>query len=125
MDRAVGALCRDNPVSVVSSLGCGGYILINPMQRVSALATAGVLPRRGQRVMENVSGCGGERNLKRHKRRSSLLSKSRSAMPAGRSGVFFEKGGGFFSDVFKRQAMPVIGIENETVGFLGGFEGVA
>ena len=51
--------------------------------------------------------------------------KSRIASAAGRSGVFFEKGRGLFSDVLHRQAMPVVGIENEAVGFLGGLEGVA
>src|SRR4030095_623427 len=76
-------------------------------------------------ILYYVIGCGGERKLKRHKRRNGLLSKSRSAIPAGRSGVFFEKSGGFLSDVFHRQAMPVIGIENKTVGYLGGLEGVA
>jgi hypothetical protein len=44
---------------------------------------------------------------------------------AGRSGVFFKKGGGFLSDVLRRQAMPVVGIKNETVGLLGGLEGIA
>jgi hypothetical protein len=51
--------------------------------------------------------------------------RSKSASTAGRSGGFFEKRGGFLSDVFERQAMAVIGIENEAVGFLGGLEGVA
>src|SRR5262249_1463934 len=44
---------------------------------------------------------------------------------ARRSGGFFEKGGGFFSDIFPRQAMAVIGIKNKAVGFLGGLKGVA
>jgi len=48
-----------------------------------------------------------------------------AANTAGRSGGFFEKGNGFLSDVFHRQAMPAIRIENEAVGFLGGLEGVA
>jgi hypothetical protein len=59
------------------------------------------------------------------RRRNSLSKRSKNARTAGRSGVFFEKGGSFFPDVFRRQAMAVIGIENEAVGFLGGLEGVA
>src|SRR5215469_5876481 len=43
-----------------------------------------------------------------------------TASMAGRSGVFFEESGGFFSNVFRWQAMPVIGIENEAVGLVGG-----
>jgi hypothetical protein len=31
--------------------------------------------------------------------------RSKNARTAGRSGVFFEKGGGFLSDVFRRQAI--------------------
>src|SRR5262245_11507142 len=49
----------------------------------------------------------------------------RCASSAGGSGVFFEKGCGFFSDVLNRQQMPIIGIENELVGFFRGLEGVA
>jgi hypothetical protein len=50
---------------------------------------------------------------------------SESTSTAGRSRVFFEKGSGLSSDVFRRQAMTVIGIENEAVGFTGGLKGVA
>jgi hypothetical protein len=58
-------------------------------------------------------------------RTEQLLEGSGSAVTAGRSRVFSEKGGGFFSNIFQRQAMPVIGIENEAVEYVGGFEGVA
>jgi hypothetical protein len=53
------------------------------------------------------------------------LEESRSFWTAGRAGVFFKKGDDFNSDIFRRQAMSVIRIENETVVFLGDFEGVA
>jgi hypothetical protein len=64
-------------------------------------------------------------NVKDKRKASSFSRKSSSTSTAGRSRVFFKKGSDLSSDVFRRQAMPVIGIENEAVGFLGGLEGVA
>jgi hypothetical protein len=77
------------------------------------------------RVPEVVDSSDGFQTMPTNERPNSFSKRSKSASTAGRSGVFFEKGGGFFSDVFHRQAMAVIGIENEAVGFLGGLEGVA
>ena len=65
------------------------------------------------------------RRCQTNERPNSFSKRSKSASTAGRSGGFFEKGSGFLSDVFHRQAMPAIRIENEAVGFLGGLEGVA
>src|ERR1700756_220606 len=65
------------------------------------------------------------RRCQTNERPNSFSKRSKSASTAGRSGGFFEKGRDFFSDVFHRQAMAVIGIENEAEGFLGSLEGIA
>src|SRR6266481_6724799 len=65
------------------------------------------------------------RRCQTNERPNNFSKRSKSASMEGRSGVFFEKGGGFFSYVFHRQAMSVIGIEDEAVGFLGGLKGFA
>src|ERR671925_477461 len=48
--------------------------------------------------------------------------KSRSNSTAGRSGVFFKKGGGYFPDIFRRETMPIIGIKNKAVRFPGSLQ---
>ena len=50
---------------------------------------------------------------------------SKRPSTARRFGSFFEKCGGLFSDVFCRQAMAAMRVENQAVGFLRRLEGFA
>jgi hypothetical protein len=90
----------------------GGHTDPDPQERAGAIGLGLVVSMAFRRCQTN-------------ERPNSFSKRSKSASTAGRSRVFFEKDGGFFSDVFHRQAMAVIGIENEAVGLLGGLEGVA
>ena len=78
--------------------------------------------------LEHVQACSVHvsANDARHKRRRNSFSKrSKSSSMTCGSGGFCKKGGGLSSDVFHRQSMAVIGIENEAVGFVGDLQGVA